>query len=793
MLRLLFIIALSTMSSLAFADAPTLFEIAPEDVSVYYLGEIFGKNLVPGGAETFLLSDIFEIFNAVCLTVAIIIIIYTMIVGVLETAGQGKVLGEKWSATWLPIRIMLGIALLVPQAGSGYVLAQSIVMWMGLQGVGAADTIWNKTLDYFIEGGSIRAKETGSTQSNYSASYMNKQTVDSTYLLEQAITENVTCMAANNASEDNVKIYGKYEVYQSDDYYYLYFGNPDTYDPETNEGGRECGYIIVPTGAVAQTEPAPLDPIAQTYNDAFYAMARSLEDLAVFLAGENGTGVGGDNVLEWEKYFLNPIQYSSVSFIETLNAASHILYPDQDNTVPGREDLENLKKYGWILAGNYYMTLSSYSDELKGIKLVISDSTIEEPEDAVKERYKNAIQNAVNFWGDQNKPAEYTFWAWPEKYIIEGHGDVSGKTGTEPENLSQLDRKDLNQIKNNLSQIGTMAYSGDGTTMDPVYYLHELTGFTQSGEGKLADRDPILRAAEYGGRLTAIATEMLAISMAAFLVLGIAAGFSAGPCYTATPVGQMLATMFFAITAPLIFGIVGFLYVQGALLAVALPLIPFVIFFTAAIGWFIAMIEMVVVAPLAAVGLIFPEANQDIWGKAEPVYMMILNLFLRPPLIIIGFVAGMILTWVAIELLNAAFYFFIIDAAQIENHFFGYIVVTLAYIGILITIVEKTFSLTTELPNNVLKVLGDRTRDQPGAEAMLQGAKGGVEKGSQAVAGFASGAGSAAERGGSAGVAMARDEAQNKKEAGKDALAGGKVPGKSRTGNSHGDEGTEMK
>ncbi|MFA6036845.1 MAG: DotA/TraY family protein [Legionellales bacterium] len=779
MLRLLFIIALSTMSSLAFAEMPSLFEIAPEDVSVYYLGEIFGKNLVPGGAETFLLSDIFEIFNAVCLTVAIIIIIYTMIVGVLETAGQGKVLGEKWSATWLPIRIMLGIALLVPNAGSGYVLAQSMVMWMGLQGVGAADTIWNKTLDYFIEGGSIRAKETGSTQSNYSASYMNKQTVDSTYLLEQAITENVTCIAANNASEDNVKIYGKYEVYQSDDYYHLYFGNPDTFDPETNEGGRECGYIVVPTGAVAQTEPMPLDPIAQTYNDAFYAMARSLEDLAIFLAGENGTGVGGDNKPEWEKYFLNPIQYSSVSFIETLNAASHILYPDQDNTVSGREGLEELKKFGWILAGNYYMTLSNYEDKLQGIKLVISDSTIEEPEDAVKERYKNAIQNAVNFWGDQQNPAEYTFWAWDGKYIIEGHGDVSGKTGTEPENLSKLDRKDLNDIKKNLSQIGTMAHTGDADTMDPLFYLSELTGFSKdSDSGGLAVQDPILRAAAYGGKLTAIATEMLAISMAAFLVLGIAAGFSAGPCYTATPVGQMLATMFFAITAPLIFGIVGFLYVQGALLSVALPLIPFVIFFTAAIGWFIAMIEMVVVAPLAAVGLIFPEANQDIWGKAEPVYMMILNLFLRPPLIIIGFVAGMILTWVAIELLNAAFYFFIIDAAQIENHFFGYIVVTLAYIGILITIVEKTFSLTTELPNNVLKVLGDRTRDQPGAEAMLQGAKGGVEKGGQAVAGFASGAGSAAERAGSAGLAMAsspeRKAEQEKKDKQKEEVLKGK-------------------
>ena len=125
--------------------------------------------------------------------------------------------------------------------------------------------------------------------------------------------------------------------------------------------------------------------------------------------------------------------------------------------------------------------------------------------------------------------------------------------------------------------------------------------------------------------------------------MAIAATYVMGPCLI-FPTVLYAVLIFVLFTAPLIFGIAAFLYVQGAILSVALPLIPFVIFLVAVLGWFAAVIESIVAAPLIAIGLIFPEANQDIWGKAEPAYMMILNLFLRPSLIIIGFVAGMILT-----------------------------------------------------------------------------------------------------------------------------------------------------
>lgn len=752
MLRLLFIIALSSLSSLAFADGPPmLFQPAEKDVSLYYLGEIFGAGLVPGGAETYLLSNMFEVFNTVCLTVAMIIIIYTLIVGVLETAGQGKVLGEKWSATWLPIRIMLGIALLVPKAGSGYVLAQSIVMWMGIQGVGAADQLWNTALDYFIQGGAVFANEQQDVSTPVTNSYMNKKNVENTYALERVILVNATCVEAHNASE-SAGLTGEYEIYRAKDANasydnYVNFGNPDAWD--NGNGGRECGYIIMPDIA-SDLEPDQIVMMKTAYNDAFYYMSNGLARVAEFLAGEDGA----DGEL-WEKYF-DQTQSEAISFIEYLNASAHLLNPAI--VTDDRAGLEELKQYGWILAGNYYMTLASYKDELGYIKLDINDyKSVQYPPDETRDNYPEAFANAEDYWetASTDARASMTFSQWELLYVIPGYGDVTvTNPGSQP-NQPEFTYADLSYIDNELAKINKMANVGRVTSSggletadarDPLYYLQEMTNF-----GKTRVGDPIHYAAKFGGKLTEIATIMVVTAMAAFLVIAAVSGLS-GPCFIASPGFTTFSMTLIMMLAPAIFGIAAFMYVQGALLSVALPLIPFVIFFVAALGWFIAMIEMIVSAPLVAVGLVFPETNQDIWGKAEPAFMMILNLFLRPPLIVLGFVAGMILTWIAVELLNTTFYLFLKDGAKIENMLFGFMVVLMAYVGLLITVVEKTFSLTTELPNKVLQVLGDRTQAQPGAEAMLQGAKGGVEKGGAAVSGAMTTAGGAAEKSASTGI-----------------------------------------
>jgi len=127
----------------------------PGDISVVFLGNIFG--IVDGvlhGTGSQIMGTMFGVFNAAVLALGGIIIMYTLMVSTVNTAHEGQMLGQKWSSIWVPLRSTLGLALLIPKT-SGYCLMQIFVMWVILQGVGAADKVWAAALSYLNRGGVI--------------------------------------------------------------------------------------------------------------------------------------------------------------------------------------------------------------------------------------------------------------------------------------------------------------------------------------------------------------------------------------------------------------------------------------------------------------------------------------------------------------------------------------------------------------------------------------------------------------------------------------------------------------
>lgn len=135
-------------SSLSFAPPPS-------DLSVVFLGNIFG--IVDGvlhGTGSQIMGNMFGVFNSAVLALGGLIIMYTLLVSTMNTAQEGQMLGQKWSSIWVPMRSTLGLALLIPKA-SGYCLMQIFVMWIVVQGVGAADKVWGAALSYLNRGGVI--------------------------------------------------------------------------------------------------------------------------------------------------------------------------------------------------------------------------------------------------------------------------------------------------------------------------------------------------------------------------------------------------------------------------------------------------------------------------------------------------------------------------------------------------------------------------------------------------------------------------------------------------------------
>lgn len=139
--------------------AINLFQIAQQDQALSYLGQIFGYvgNLLPVENPNIIVGPIlFKTLNTLALTVGAFVIVYVTVVGLLKTAEEGEFLGRKWDKLWVPIRTVLGIAALFPTS-TGYSVIQIVIMWVVLQGIGAADALWTKVLQYVTKTGSVYA------------------------------------------------------------------------------------------------------------------------------------------------------------------------------------------------------------------------------------------------------------------------------------------------------------------------------------------------------------------------------------------------------------------------------------------------------------------------------------------------------------------------------------------------------------------------------------------------------------------------------------------------------------
>ena len=106
---------------------------------------------------------------------------------------------------------------------------------------------------------------------------------------------------------------------------------------------------------------------------------------------------------------------------------------------------------------------------------------------------------------------------------------------------------------------------------------------------------------------------------------------------------------------PLATGFPSMMLLLGVMLGVYIPLIPFVLFISGSINWLISTIESMVAAPLIAFGLANPEGHQ-LLGKAEQSLMLLLGIFIRPPAMVIGFLLGIILSDIAMEMFTLGYF-----------------------------------------------------------------------------------------------------------------------------------------
>lgn len=392
-MRGLLLLLLTLLPQAVFGATPFTgftFTPPPGDVSIHYLSAIFG--VVDGvlhGTGSQIVGTMFGVFNAALLSMGAIVLMYILFVSVMRTAHEGEVMGKQWSSVWIPIRVVVGIILMLPKA-SGYSLIQIFIMWLVVQGVGAADSVWAASLNYFERGG-ILVQTNQSITASPTEQMLNPNIVFSAggilkaetcmYTVRNALIKNQAIVGVNVPDfTSTIKVAGASSgqsppcysgdqrpecAGKSDTKGVIYFPGDVTYAGNNYKG--ICGsvtwpFTLVPVGARPDQASQMVPDTGGSLDSRSLAALQVVLDLqptAYNLATKILPTAGGSTArdLTANDRPVGSLLNSSLDYLGVVRAA--IRPHNEAITQSVKDTLHRAAHYGWILSGSFYFTLSS--------------------------------------------------------------------------------------------------------------------------------------------------------------------------------------------------------------------------------------------------------------------------------------------------------------------------------------------------------------------------------------------------------------------------------------------------
>lgn len=186
--------------------------------------------------------------------------------------------------------------------------------------------------------------------------------------------------------------------------------------------------------------------------------------------------------------------------------------------------------------------------------------------------------------------------------------------------------------------------------------------------------------------------------------------------------------------------------------AYMVPMLPFVAWFTAVIGWVVLTLEAVAACPVWLVGHCMPEGDGFAGASARSGYALMLSVLLRPMLLVLAFFLCMIILSVSGYLVSSLLMpFFDAQDAAFRDNAFGLsgwgvtaAVSTLVLLGSVVGIgTWKLFTLVTVMPDRIIRWAGQLIAPlgDSGAGETVRLAAGSMQRGAAVLAPGAAAAG----------------------------------------------------
>lgn len=801
----------SLLPSGAGSTGGSIFTIPNMDQSVIFLSEIFGQvGSVLGGATNGPLQQAILLFNNIALVMGGFVILYAIIVSTMNTAHDGEMLGKKWSSVWIPLRAAGGFSLLLPVKVGGYAFCQVFVMWVVLQGIGAADYVWGTYLKNVKQGNAA-------PQVPY---------VSSTVMPAIAsIFQNAACTIALSNTINTVET--AVPGMQSDTPVISY---PTAISPVAssinfttsllaNKWPTACGSIALqavpsvakPTGQGLnslqtanqqgnsgifgnmnqnQQKKSAIGVITQTFQNSMtdtYQAQRASHANQVLINITQLLNQAAVFYVQKSNYCNNNTDRSCINDVQRQITNAALSYVSQTSGASSpaaarnrgefsnasraiMQDLSMAQQYGWLYAGSYYILLS---------KITGATSTENVSAPTVTTIYDNmqAITNLSSTSSGflQSPESQYvkqitaiclhTGSAVNSTAVVSDSGTVSKGAGPAfvpcipPELNTSGPAATLN-----------IAFVGvNGTNKGPLsatigavngIFGDILNGFIQVLTG--VGGNPVISLSFFGQTTVVLVLGAFAILTAAITLLSLTVGLV--PFSPGTAMDSAISVFVQLVILP-IMGALGLAIGVGALAGYYLPLVPYILFTAGSLAWFILVIEAMIAAPIVALGIVHPEGQHDIWGRGEKGIMIIVSIFLRPALMVVGFIAASLLVYIAFQILNSGYLVAVAFIGSTGGSLvmsIGMGMITLiftlvTYIALATFLMHQCFKLIHKIPDNIMRWLGEAA-EQTGQEADQE-----VSSGGQKVSGGAEGAAKAGAEASKQRISEAQNAAAVKK------------------------------
>ena len=687
-------ISLLFFSLTSFA-ATNIFTIPPQDLSMNVLNRVFGSigTLLYGQVSQTPIGSVLRYFNNAALVLGGIVILYSLIVSTVNTAHDGEMLGKKWNSVWIPVRAALGFALLLPTT-AGYAVIQVFVMWVVVQGVGAADYLWENTVTVQQN---YTPPATTATQTNTGNPVFGSIPTTVPQNIQVSMAANIIYLSEICQSLLSVEL-GNAQAETTDT------GNSFQFGVQGQNPADICGSVAYEDDAKSNVQSLVNNikngPVSEFLS--FYDMSDP-QALTTQQTESIQSGI-----------YSSSMAYSNTAVNDQINQT-----PTSSQNSDLSPAIQNAVKGGWLTAGGFYMTLS----EMGGTASQTVNIYVPAPSPPSSSNLSSILgQDAAAFASAIQTAFSATCLANPASSSCTPQ-TINDNTGVDYLNVALP-----SGITGMIMMFISPMYSIINAVIVPAFMTAVYHGVDQFASGY----NPINDMMNLGLNLVNGVTLIFAA------VLGIIAliGLISYTCSCVNPCGYAIGQVLSWILPFFILGI-GAMWFFGSIAAYYVPMIPYILFTFGGIAWVIAVIEAMVAAPIVALGIVYPEGQHDIFGSASAGVMLLASVFLRPALMIVGFWASYVMVSIAVGIINGGFEAVVKSMVNAQSGgstavatLWGFISFVAIYILVVLVAIQKSFSLIYEIPDKVLRWIGGPT-EQSGIAQELQEVKGGYEKGTE--------------------------------------------------------------